>query len=245
MKKFIATVVVTMCVAIAFSGCSDTGANLNDIGKPGNIATSDEVHPTMSGNSVEECDNVNGMHYTATLNEFTSKYNLIMMNAGGTEYLYTANWKTKDGAKTDSNGVEYQCFYYDGDNFNFTASVETGSEKIINLGCGTTMNNFVDSADGVNNSDIILRACAVMAAAVCGFDENSLDVLQDIFYRTTFENVSSLWYEGNIFSLSTDEDSSNSDNNIMLFRIFPVTDELKDEWQIPEYEKYISENSTV
>lgn len=225
---------------LILTACSDSGGSLSDIGKPNSLATSDEVYPTQNATAAEESDNVNGMHYTSTLNEFSNKYNLIMMNAGGRDYLYKANWKKQGDIKSDSNGVEYQCYYYNVKNFNLTATVEVESEKIMNLGCGTTMNTFVGQEDGVNNSDTILQACSVMAAAVCGFDESSLDVLQDIFYRTTFENSNSLWYEGNIFCMSTQEDKNNSENNIMLFRIFPVTDELRDEWKIPDYEEYIA-----
>ena len=75
-----------------------------------------------------------------------------------------------------------------------------------------------------------------MATAVCQFPIESFDVIQDIFYRTTFENNNSLWYQGFIFSLSTQENNKDSEKSVMLLRVFPVEDELKDDWQIPDYE---------
>ena len=59
-------------------------------------------------------------------------------------------------------------------------------------------------------------------------------MLQDIFYRTTTES-DTLWYDGYVFNLSTKEDRNDSKNNVMLFRVFPVTDELKEEWKLTEY----------
>lgn len=114
---------------------------------------------------------------------------------------------------------------------------------IMNVGCGTTMRTFVNIDDEENpNSDRILHASAVMAASVAGFEQSSLDVLQDIFYRTTFGEVDSLWYDGNVFSLTTKHDSSNSENDTMLLRVFPITDELKNEWKIESYEEFIAVN---
>ena len=85
------------------------------------------------------------------------------------------------------------------------------------------------------NSDIILGKAALMAEIACGFEEGSETVLQDIFFKTTTESDDSLWYKGYVFNMSTKEDDNDSKNNIMLFRVFPVTDSLKNEWKLKEY----------
>ena len=69
------------------------------------------------------------------------------------------------------------------------------------------------------------------------FPAESAGTLQDIFYRTTTGSDDSLWYSGYVFSLSTKKDEKDSKNNIMLFRVFPVTEELKTEWNLKEYTK--------
>lgn len=238
LKKIISfSVILTMFFMTA---CTSSKDSINNVAKPGSIATGDEVHPTQAPTSVEESDNVNGMRYNTSLQEFTRRYNIIMMDTGGTDYLYRANWKIQGEIQKDNNGVEYQLYYYDEDIFTITAAVEVESGKLMNAGCGTTMNTFVALQDGINNSDKILYACAITAAALCGFNESSLDVLQDIFYRTTFEGTDSLWYEGNVFCLNTSVDSSDSENSTMLFRIFPISEELKAEWEIVGYEEYIA-----
>ena len=44
--------------------------------------------------------------------------------------------------QNDANGTEYQYYYYNADKINFTASVETKTNYIMNIGLGTTMSNF-------------------------------------------------------------------------------------------------------
>lgn len=236
MKNFLSYLIV--CTVILFTGCSQTEIELNNIIEPEKISTGDEIYPAQNVNSVEESDNVNGQRFALTLNEFTIKYNEIIRSTGFDETLNPEKWKTKGSSQTDSNGVEIQYYYYDAENINFTATVEVYSAKILNIGCGTTMGYFVAQNDDVNNSDIILKKCAIMAQAVCQFPDGSLDLLQDIFYRTTFENADSLWYQGFIFSLDTQENKSDSSNNIMLMRVFPVSDDIRKEWEIPDYEEY-------
>lgn len=241
MKKVFFTIIsaITVMAVILLSACS-ADTSLENVNKPDAIASADEVHPSQNPTAVEESNNVNGMHFTTNLEDFTSRFNLVMMDSGGTDYIYTANWKKQGDVQKDVNGIEYQLWYYHMDIYTITASVETSSEKIMNLGCGTTMSNFVMQENGVNNSDKILHTCAVMAAAVGGFNQSSLDVLQDIFYRTTFEGTDSLWYEGNIFSLTTKVDNKDNSKSTMMFRVFPISDKLKTEWNVTSYESFSS-----
>ena len=39
-----------------------------------------------------------------------------------------------------------------------------------------------------------------------------------------------------MFSLSKKTDDEDNKNNMMLFRVFPVTEKLKDEWKLKEYD---------
>lgn len=241
MKK-ITTLLLILSLTVSsgvMTACDKSGKIFSNIDAPKSIATKDEIKPTQNPDAVADSENVNGKCYTTTLQSFTMQYNSIMMDTGGVDYLYKENWKKKDDVQRDANGVVYQLYYYDEELFTITVSVEVGSEMIMNVGCGTTMNTFVGYDDDEKpNSDRILHASAVMAAAASGFSQNSLDVLQDIFYRTTFGEINELWYEGNVFSLTTKNDKSNSENDTMLLRVFPITDELKNEWNIQGYNEY-------
>lgn len=244
MKKL--ALILTLILIFMLSACTNSETSLT-VNQPENISTGDEIYPAKNLNSVEESGNVNGMRFTLTLEEFTEKYNENTKLTGGTDFLSADGWIKQDREQTDINGVKIDYYYYNENNINFTASIEVLTNKIINIGCGTTMGNFVSQENNVSNSDIILRKSAIMAQTICQFPVGSTDVLQDIFYRTTNENIDSLWYQGFVFSLSTQNDKSNSENSIMLFRVFPIADELKEEWNIQDYEVYSASvpNETV
>lgn len=223
------------------TACDSPKKIFSNVDTPKSIVTEDEVSPTQSADAVTDSKNVNGKLYTVTLNGFTAQYNSIMMDTGGIDYLYKENWQKKGDIQKDANGIEYELYYYDEEIFTITVSVEVESGMIMNVGCGTTMNTFVKFDENEKpNSDRILHASAVMAAAAAGFNQNSLNVLQDIFYRTTFDEINELWYEGNVFSLTTKNDKNNSENDTMLLRVFPISDELKNEWKIQSYDEYIA-----
>ncbi len=215
-------------------GCSQSDNKIS-IDEPQKISTGDQIFHAQNKDSVEFSNNVNGKRFTLTLEQFSYRYNEISQRLGMNELINVKAWKSKGVTEFDNNGVEIEYYFYNAENLNFTATIETDSQKIMNIGCGTTMGHFVSQEDDVANSDIILRKCAIMAEAVCQFPSGSTDVLQDVFYRTTFEDNESLWYQGFIFSLSTKENKQDSQNSIMLLRVFPISDELKEEWKIPEY----------
>ena len=155
-----------------------------------------------------------------------------------------SKWKQTKDKQQDLHGVEIQYYNYDDNGISLTATVEVQSQKLVNVGLGTTMSKFVGSTDNKQNSDEILLRAAIVAEAACQFPLGSKDVLQNIFYHIAVDKVESLWYQGFIFSLDTKEYKSNVQNNIMLFRVFPVEDKLKEEWKIDEYENYIASQNT-
>lgn len=246
MKKIVSILIVisAMLSAVSMSACDSSSKLFSKVDTPKSIATEDEINPTQRPGAVMDSKNVNGKLYSVTLTGFTAQYNSIMMDTGGIDYLYKENWQKKGDVQKDANGVEYELYYYDQEIFTITVSVDVESGMIMNVGCGTTMNTFVKIDENDNpNSDRILHASAVMAAAAAGFNQNSLNVLQDIFYKTTFDEINELWYEGNVFILSTKNDKTNSENDTMLLRVFPISEELKNEWKIQSYEEYIAEIS--
>ncbi len=236
-KRIIAAALIA-ATALCFAACGGKSSSENsviEIVKPKTAATEDEGNITAKLDAVENSPNVNGKRFNINLRNFTFDYNKEKEALGESNKLVLANWNKKNDAK-DNNGVDIQYWYYDDKEVSFTATVETESQKILNIGCGTTMNQFTAEKDnGVQNSDIILAKAALMAKVVCGFPEGSESILQDIFYRTATESDDSLWYRGYVFTLSTEENKDDSDNDIMQFRVFPITDDLKKEWKLEEY----------
>ena len=45
-----------------------------------------------------------------------------------------------------------------------------------------------------------------------------------------------LWFQQCVYKLDTQQDKKDSKNDIMLFRVFPISDRLKAEWKLKEYD---------
>lgn len=246
MKKSLVLIVAAILMLSLF-GCSDKkNADVSGVvDAPDKFSTLDEAKVTENPNIRKESENVNGMCYAITLEEFTYNYNEMLKEAGNLDMINPKGWKMLGSPQKDANGTEYQYYYYDADKISFTASVETKTNYIMNIGLGTTMSNFVSIENEKNNSDTILMKSAVMAAAVSGMGINKVDTIQDIFYLTTFENTNEMWYNGNVYALSTNEDKADSERSTMLFRTFPISDEVKENWGIDEYESYVANATQV
>lgn len=232
--KIITALLLSAVFIFSLSACSQGKIKIN-INKPENISAIEDDPEEPVTTAIEASENVNGKRFSLTLNEFTERYNAAKKLIGDTGAINAGNWHEMGVEQTDNNGVGFQYFYYDDDNTNITATVETESNKLMNIGIGTTMSNFMAQESGVNNSDEILRRAALMAEAACCFGIDEIDTLQDIFYQVATGSEDSLWYEGFVFTLSTQENKKDSKNGIMLFRVFPITKELKKDWKLTEY----------
>ena len=236
MKKLL--LIALAGLMVIFAGCEKKEADIA-VDKPNVVSTNDQIYPAKNERAVEESPNVNGLRFTQTLKEFTDLYNSKTLANGLSTTIEYSKWKkTKDGQQ-DLHGVEIEYYNYDDSGISLTATVEAQSQKLVNVGLGTTMSYFVGSTDNKPNSDQILLRSAILAESACQFPLGSTDVMQSIFYHLAVDKVESLWYQGYIFTLDTKEDNSNVKNSIMLFRVFPVKDDLKNEWKIQDYEKYI------
>lgn len=234
MKK-LAFILAALWLLGLLCACSK-GESKIEIEQPHSVATVDEPSYLLNeAGSVESSPNVNGRRFDMTLYEFTSKYNAEKKLRGDNDLIIMGNWRENGSPTKDNHGVSVQYYYYDDYGVNVTASVEVESEKIMNIGIGTTMSNFMAQDEKGNNSDEVLLKAALMAQVACGYDSSRLDTLQNIFYRTTTEANNTLYYDGFVFALSTQEDSANSKNNVMLFRVFPITEQLKKDWKLQEY----------
>lgn len=232
--KGVTAILLSALLLLSLAACSQSKTKL-DIDKPDSISAVEKGENEPMTTAIEPSENVNGKRFSLTLYEFSDRYNAAKRMLGDTDLIIADNWKKTGEPLTDNHGVKIQYYYYDDDNVNLTATVETESEKLMNIGLGTTMSNFMAQESGENNSDEILRKAAIMAEAACCFGSDKIDTLQNVFYQIATGSDDSMWYDGFVFSLSTQDKKSDSKNSVMLFRVFPVTTELKKEWKLPEY----------
>lgn len=186
--------------------------------------------------AVENSVNVNGKRFTLTLFDFTSRLNAEKNQRGEKDMYLMEKWKKNGQVTKDNKGVKIQYYYYDDSNTNLTATVEADSEKLVNVGCGTTLSYFTGKDKDKNNSDNVIYQAALAAQIVCGYDCSYLNTIQNIFYATTKGVDTSLYYDGFVFSFTTKTNHANKDNDLMMFRVFPVEESLKEEWKLKEYQ---------
>lgn len=146
-------------------------------------STYDEVIVSTDSKAIESSSNVNGMRFGSTLEDFTTLYNECKRNMGENDLIMLGNWQKHGKETADDNGVKIQYYYYDDDNTNFTATVEVDTNKILNIGFGTTMRYFMGQTDGKNNDDSVLEKAALMAQCICKYENGSTDVLKNIFKK--------------------------------------------------------------
>ena len=232
-KRKMTAVLLTAAFALSLAACSGTSNDSTVDSAVSGFATADEAD--LNNAMVEESPNVNGMRYNLTLTQFTDRYNAEKSRLKEKDVLTLNNWVKDDNTELDNNSVHVQYWHHDNQNVSFTATVEARSQKIMNIGCGTAVSNYQGKTEGAINTDPVLEKAALMAQVACGFSSESRETLADIFDRTVTEPDNSLWYKGFVFNFSTMKDKKDATKDIMLFRVFPVTGELKQEWNLKEY----------
>ena len=226
--------IVTVLLIVFISSCNNRSKKTDDDIKD---ATFDEIVESVRDDAIENSDNVNGARFNSTLLDFTLRYNEAKKSRGeNTDLIMEGKWKKNGDESSDDNGVKIQYYYYDEENTNFTATVEVESQKLLNIGFGTTMSYYMGQTDEINNSELALEKAALMAQAVCHYKNDSTDVLKEVFRQTTADENGTLWFQQCVYKLDTQQDKKDSKNDIMLFRVFPISDRLKAEWKLKEYD---------
>ena len=225
---------VTVLLIVFISSCNNRSKKTDEDIKD---ATFDEIVESVRDDAIENSDNVNGARFNSTLLDFTMRYNEAKKSRGeNNDLIMEGKWKKNGDESSDDNGVKIQYYYYDEENTNFTATVEVESQKLLNIGFGTTMSYYMGQTDEINNSELALEKAALMAQAVCHYKNDSTDVLKEVFRQTTADENGTLWFQQCVYKLDTQQDKKDSKNDIMLFRVFPISDRLKAEWKLKEYD---------
>lgn len=229
MKKLICVVLIVFTI---FSLCSCTENNSSVNG-----ATEDEAnYPQPVEENFTESENSTGMRYDMTLWDYTTAFNLMYSDLGGgaTEGISFSDWVLMEENQKDDNGVKYNYYYYNNGHIVLTATVETESEQVMNLGCGTTVERFRESS---SNQQEVLTICGIMAAVSGGYESDAVTFFDNLFVDTINSQDNSFWYNDSIYLLSTEKGKDNKEST-MLFRTMPASEEIRNKWNIQDYVSY-------
>ena len=114
MKKLLTAILIAAAALSCLTACGEDKEIKVDVDKPQTAATVDE--PDFLGTraeAIEESKNVNGMRFTSTLYDFTSRYNAEMSLRGEKDILHMEGWHKNGQVNKDANGVKIQYYYYD------------------------------------------------------------------------------------------------------------------------------------
>lgn len=244
MKKLIC-LFLTISMLFLFVSCNqseDTGNSQSE--KKVYTASADEAgYPYPIVQNWEESNNATGARFDMTLKEYTEKFNEMYNSlGGGSQQIDFSQWQLQSEGQLDENGVAYDYYYYADDMVVLTATVEQDTDKIMNLGCGTTVSVFINE-ENAQYQTVILAMTGIMACVAGNYPVDNVTFFSNLFVDTITENNNSFWYNNCIYLLNVEEGETD-DESTMLFRIVAASDNIEKDWNLVNYKTYKEEDTT-
>ena len=230
MKKLLWTVLLVF-VAVVICSCSSA-----------EVAETEEnsIFPTTENYNFVESENLTELRFDMTLWEYTTRFNNMNSDKEGSMQLgiSMSDWVLLEEGNVDESGVEYDSYYFNSGKVVLTATVETKSQQIMNLGCGTTVEQFKSSPETQRD---IMTVCGIMCAVAGGYNSESVEFFSNLFLDTFDSRENSFWYQDSMYILTTEEGDSDAERT-MLFRTMPVGEELREQWSLVDYKTFYNNN---
>lgn len=209
-------------------------------GKAPEVTENDSIFPTAESYNYVESDNLTELRYDMTLWEYTTRFNNMNSDIQNCMQLGVSmlDWVVLEEGNVDESGVEYDYYYYNSGQIVLTATVETESQQIMNLGCGTTVEQFESSEETQKN---IMTMCGIMSAVAGGYNADSVEFFSNLFLDAFDSRENSFWYQDSMYILTVEEGESDAEST-MLFRTIPVGEKLREQWSIADYKTFYNNN---
>ncbi len=234
MKKIICLVLVLL-MTLCTCACSDKNSAQSD--KQNDSVVAADEYPLPKEITFEESENNLGARYIFTLQAFNDKLNAACKELGTKdvqEFFDFENWQIMSSELVDDNGIEYTSFYYPTDTLTITAAVENKSQKVMNIGCGNTYEEFVNS-DAEYQYTVMLTA-AIIAMVAGGYTESDIEFLYDIFFDSAKNNVQ-FFYQNAVYMMNLSK-AEGEEGSVVLFMTSPCKDKIKSEWELTDYSEF-------
>ncbi len=234
MKKNICLVLVLL-MTLCMCACSDKNSDQSD--KQNDSVAAAAEYPLPKEITFEESENNLGARYTFTLQEFNDKLNAACKELGTKdvqEFFDFENWQVMSSELVDDNGIEYSSYYYPTDTLTITAAVENKSQQVMNIGCGNTYEEFVNS-DAEYQYTVMLTA-AIIAMVAGGYTESDIEFLYDIFFDSA-KNNEQFYYQNSVYMMNLSK-AEGEEGSVVLFMTSPCKDEIKSEWELTDYSEF-------
>lgn len=237
MKRFIC---ITMVVLFLLSLCAcnkETGTKSIMTDSTANQVAQSVSYPVPDTLTYEESDNKLGMRYVFTLSEFNDMLNAAcdeLSKENEIEYFDIDNWQLMSDNLTDDNNIRYSSYYYSTDTLTLTAAVENDSNKVMNLGCGTSYTEFANS--DADYQYTVMLTSAIMAMVAGGYSEEDLEFLYCMFFDSA-KNSEQFFYHNGVYMMNISK-AEGDENAAVLFMMSACDDSIIEEWELTDYKDY-------
>ena len=235
MKKIICILLAVVFV-LSLTACKNDVENKEDI-QESTQEISTTLYPSPRSVTWEKSENNLGARYTFTLEEFTKMLNdrcEKLGESGVSQFFEFENWEKMSDTLLDDTGIEYTSYYYSTDVLTLTAAVENESGKVMNLGCGTSYNDFVNG-DAEFQYTVMLTS-AILAMTAGDYSDESLELLYYIFFDSAKNDVQ-FFYNNSVYMMNMSKEEG-EEGAALLFMMSPCKDEILDEWELTDYSTY-------
>lgn len=235
MKRII-SILLTIIFVLSLCACNKETAQKGIMTDSSNDQAMLTVkYPAPTTLTYEESENNLGARYVFTLEEFNTMLNSACESLGTAEKSFDfSNWQVMSDNLTDNNGIKYSSYYYSTDTLTITAAVENESGKVMNLGCGTSYDEFAN-ADADYQYTVMLTS-AIIAMVAGGYTENDIEFLYCIFFDSAKFNEQFI-YHNNIYMMNISK-TEGEEGSALLFMTSPCKDEIEKEWELTDYSDY-------
>ena len=236
MKRFICITLVLLCV-FSLTACNKQSGTKNIMSDDSDmVQEADTVSlPVAKTLTHESSDNNLGARYNFTLEEFNTMLNEASEKLGSDAQSFDFdNWQVMSDELEDDNGIVYSSYYYATDTLTITAAVESESQKVMNLGCGTTYEEFVE-ADADFQYTVMLTS-AIIAMVANGYDDSALEFLYYIFFDSA-KYDKQFFYNNCVYMMNLSK-TQGVEGSVVLFMTSPCKDEILDEWELVDYAQF-------
>lgn len=237
MKRFI-SILLVMLFTLSLCACNKETAQKGIMTDSSNDEIALTVkYPAPTTLTYEESENNLGARYIFTLEEFNSMLNSACENLGNADieqYFDFNNWQVMSSNLTDDNGIKYSSYYYSTDTLTITAAVENESGKVMNLGCGTSYDEFANS--DADYQYTVMLTSAIIAMVAGGYTENDIEFLYCIFFDSAKYNEQ-FFYHNSVYMMNISK-TEGEEGSALLFMTSPCKDEIETEWELTDYSDY-------
>ncbi len=244
-KKF--SVIRILCLIMVgllmFSLCSCSKEENKDKESADVAVTEQTINfPLPKEKRYEQSSNNLGARYTFTLEEFNTMLNEesgSLSSSENEQFFDYKNWELMTEDLEDENGIQYDSYYYTTDTLTITVAVEKHSKKIMNIGCGATYEEFVNS-DADYQYTVILTS-AIIAMVAGGYTQDDLEFLYYIYFDAA-KYDQQFFYNNAVYMMNLSKEKG-EEGAVVLFMTSPCKDEILTQWELTDYKKF--ENSSL